>query len=534
MAGWIPSFEAMISGQRTSNTTENKYDRFLDVDREPQKMLQPIEGYRDLPLLQLKEAVQPIESCCPDIQRRADIALLNSKNPSDGLNQNESASIYLYTMEWEPRGQCLYYVLNTTLRNENRQKLKPWLLYLKLILTALDKLPSQREIIWRGIRLDLSQEYEVGQRYIWWSLSSCTGSIGKQGCRTLFNIECDSGKMIQLHSSIHIENEFLLPPATQLEVVGKTDFGAGLTIIHVKQVQPSFILIESPITIPAITSEKSSNKQIPNYPEEYLKQRIIAKNGCLSREGLTDADISYVLQHCIVGKKGKFFDIAFNKIGDKGAQCIGTALQANTSLQVLDMRQNQVSGLGAYGIAKALQSNTTLTTIYLGDNRIGDEGAKYLADVLETNATLKELYLWKNLITDVGTTHLAQALIRNKKLTLLDLQMNGITDEGIRLLAIMLNQNQTLTDLYISENLITNVGTLLLIKSLCSNHGLKVLRIDNLDISNECMKSIENVLQNNYELTQIWLNKKLHSINDQYRLLEIAKRKKNFNILFVP
>jgi hypothetical protein len=227
MAGLTSMLQNLVVRSNATHNTKNEHGRFLDVDGEPRRMLQPIEGYQNLPLVQLEEAVKLVVFCCPDIQRRAYIAKENCQNPPDGLDQNESASIYLYTMEWEPREQCLYYVLNATLRTENRQKLKHWLLYLKLILAALNKLPSTKITIWRGVKRNLDQEYEVGQRYVWWSLSSCTASIailesdqflGRQGLRTLFNIECQDGKMIQFHSSIHMENEFLLPPATQIEV----------------------------------------------------------------------------------------------------------------------------------------------------------------------------------------------------------------------------------------------------------------------------------------------------------------------------
>jgi len=49
----------------------------------------------------------------------------NSQNPEDDLTQDESASIHLYTMEWNDSQQSLYVKLNRTLRCVNRQELKP-------------------------------------------------------------------------------------------------------------------------------------------------------------------------------------------------------------------------------------------------------------------------------------------------------------------------------------------------------------------------------------------------------------------------
>lgn len=111
--------------------------RFLDVAEEPQRMLLPIEGYEKMPLVSLQEAVDPLVGLLPDSERKAWIAKSNCEMPAD-----ESASICLDSMEWEPRDECLYLALNATLRDRSREKLKPWFLYLKLLLTALARLPS--------------------------------------------------------------------------------------------------------------------------------------------------------------------------------------------------------------------------------------------------------------------------------------------------------------------------------------------------------------------------------------------------------
>ena len=213
----------------TLNATDEvvTYSRFLDANQEPTKMLQPIEGYNRSPLVSLENAVESIIPFCPDVQRRVYIAKENCREPADGLTCDESAAIHLYTMEWDPQPECLYAVLNATLRSEARHKLKPWFPYLKLLLTALHKMPSHKLAIWRGVPLDLRASYEVGKRYTWWAFSSCTEAIstlesdqllGKVGKRTLFHIECENGKKIYPHSHLPDEKEVLLLPATQFIV----------------------------------------------------------------------------------------------------------------------------------------------------------------------------------------------------------------------------------------------------------------------------------------------------------------------------
>ncbi|CAF1554277.1 unnamed protein product, partial [Rotaria sp. Silwood1] len=101
------------------------------------------------------------------------IAKRNSKNPQDGLSQDESAAIYLYSME------SLYCELNRALRDKHRERLVPFFPYLKLFLTALWKLPSEKCIAWRGVKADISDQFEEGETFVWWGLSSCTTTLSE-------------------------------------------------------------------------------------------------------------------------------------------------------------------------------------------------------------------------------------------------------------------------------------------------------------------------------------------------------------------
>ncbi|CAF0967610.1 unnamed protein product, partial [Didymodactylos carnosus] len=189
------------------------------------------------------------------LQKKVHITKLNSKNPSQGLTEDESAAIRLYTMQMNPAEKSIYYLLNETLRSEDRQKLIPWFSYLKLILVGLYKLPPVKRTIWRGIKMDLSEKFLKKSTFIWWGFSSCTESLevleseqflGKQGTRTLFNIECENGRMITQHSYFKKENEILLLPATVFEVIGKTDVGNSLHIVQVKETKPLCSLLQDP------------------------------------------------------------------------------------------------------------------------------------------------------------------------------------------------------------------------------------------------------------------------------------------------
>lgn len=228
--------------------------RCSDIADEPCRMLTPIQGYEKMPLVTLGQAIEPLVSYVIDVQRMAYIAKLKCGDISLGqLTIDQAASIMLYSMEWEPRDKCLYYVLNQTLRNENRQRLKPWFLYLKLILTALAELPSSVLSVFRGIKRDMRGEYPVGKILVWWGFSSCTTMIhvlqdeellGNTSSRTLFVITCRSGKDIRKYSCFPSEQEVLLPAARQFKVVSCLNQNSDLHIVQLEEIQPKFPLIE--------------------------------------------------------------------------------------------------------------------------------------------------------------------------------------------------------------------------------------------------------------------------------------------------
>jgi hypothetical protein len=124
-------------------TSTNINPRLLaSIRDEPQQMLKPISGYELEPLLSLEDACKPLEKILDqELKQNIIIAKMNSKKLQNGLTQDESASIQLYTIEWDIHENSLYMVLNKTLRLADRTKLRPWFRYLKLFLTGFFKLP---------------------------------------------------------------------------------------------------------------------------------------------------------------------------------------------------------------------------------------------------------------------------------------------------------------------------------------------------------------------------------------------------------
>ncbi|UJR24492.1 hypothetical protein I4U23_005867 [Adineta vaga] len=216
--------------------------RFSDIDCSF-KRLTPIYGFQSQKLVSIDEALKPIESQIDQLQYYIKIAKKHCHYPSsDGLTRDESASIYIYTMEWGE--QTLYRLLNQALRNENRQIIKIWFPYLKLFHSALNKLPTVKEIIWRGIPEDIGKHFIKNQLLTWWSINSCSSSVnvikhflGDNQKSTMFLIEALKGKKVSGYTEYENEDEIILSMGTQFRVKSNAlDHPNGSYIVHLIEI----------------------------------------------------------------------------------------------------------------------------------------------------------------------------------------------------------------------------------------------------------------------------------------------------------
>lgn len=217
----------------------------------------PIVGYADLPSLSLTKACASLAPLIYNIWFYVQLAINQTpEQPPDGLTIDESASIRLYTIEWEKPHRSLYSMLNYTLKTADRKDLQPYFRYLKLLLTALAKLPCvPPQTVWRGVTRNLSADFPPGTTVTWWAFSSCTTSVkvlksnmylGNTGPRTLFSVEAINGRSVRALSYFANEDEILLLPGTHMIVQSQLNPAPDLHIIHLKQVIPKETLLELP------------------------------------------------------------------------------------------------------------------------------------------------------------------------------------------------------------------------------------------------------------------------------------------------
>ncbi|CAF1056983.1 unnamed protein product [Adineta steineri] len=116
--------------------------------------------------------------------------------------------------------------LNEALRAQNQNDLEPWFAYLKLFITALEKLPSTEKTIWRGVSGDVGSIFDDGDIHTWWSVNSCSMNmnvvevyLGNTG--TIFIIDTVRGKNISTFSAFPQEEEIVLMPGTRLRATSQ-------------------------------------------------------------------------------------------------------------------------------------------------------------------------------------------------------------------------------------------------------------------------------------------------------------------------
>ena len=448
---------------------DSRHKFFLsELKSESRIMHASIQGFEKEPLVTLEKAVEPLSSIVPQVNHMVWTVKQNYTKPKDNLSLDESASIRLYTLGWKTLQSSFHYMLNKTLRSENRKDLIPWFLYLRLFIYALSKLPtSMYNIFFCSTKTDVSQDYVDGRIFIWWDFISCTSSIKyiQNDIKTIFIIECDLAKDISQHSYYETKNEILLYPARQFQTISSYTSNNQIKIIHLKEIPSSTSLISIP-QITSTTSNSYENQRLSMIINKYRMHSEID----LHNQNLKDEDMDHVVQQAIIDKQCKELWLQSNKITSIGVSIIAKGLHNNTSLEALILHDNQLNDIGIQSLTKILSSNNTILKVLgLESTGITDEGAGYLAEMLKTNKTLLSLGLGEN---DIG-------------------------NRGVQLLANALSQhNNTLQEIYLLKNkMVSDISIDSLIQMFKHNRSLNRLWIDDCNLSS---KGKEKLRQTTY------------------------------------
>jgi uracil DNA glycosylase len=258
--GWNKSAATPATGEGTpTESTADRMGAFIASTMELHKLylerlqsvkdeglveLPGITGVFDTPLMDFKEAVAPVAKLLAGLDAYVKKSHEFGKQKSDsphahGMTSDEIAALYLYTCE-----SHFYRQINAALRNPDRTLSTPYRAYLRLFFSAVSRLPARKESLWRGVALDMRLQYPLGRVVTWWGVSSCSsqrgvalGFMGSRGNRTLFEVVPLRAVGIRHFSAFTGEEEFVLPPGTQLKVADVKAERGGLCTVKLSEIE---------------------------------------------------------------------------------------------------------------------------------------------------------------------------------------------------------------------------------------------------------------------------------------------------------
>jgi hypothetical protein len=223
--------------------------RIQDVHVLDEESFNPIPGLYEIEILLLEEAIALAQAGDAELRTKSletnlHMAALFASNkaqvPGEPLTENEIAVLHLYTQD-----SPVYRVLNARLRSENRDVLRPFLPLVKLLLTAIYKLPQVSDMAYRGVPKDICADFEPGKKKVWWAMSSSTKRIdvlqnalfggAASGPRTMIHISTCAAFDISPYSAFRGEDELLLAPGSTFQVIANFSPAPNLFIIQLKQ-----------------------------------------------------------------------------------------------------------------------------------------------------------------------------------------------------------------------------------------------------------------------------------------------------------
>ena len=454
-----------IAGKYTHELQANYSERYAYVAEDPCRKRQSADVHYDLPAVSLEEAIQPLESLVPQVQRMAWTVKEKCETLTDPLSCDEAASIMLYFMEVEPSKDCFYRLLNETLQVDDIQAVQPWCPYLRLLTMSLDKLPSVKgQCMYRAVGADISHQYPVGSEFTWHEFSLCAPSrenlkrfLDASKATTIFEIESFSGKDIRRYSCFQKDGEVLLPAGKRFKVITNNQESPELRIIHIQEFQQA----------------GAENLSL----DSHIMQCLGSSKIDLSGLKLLDQDMRSVAE----------------KVINKQIAC-----------EILDLGYNKLTSEGARIIGAAMGTNPIMRRLYLSGNRIADDGANHLAHTINSSR-LFVLGLSENGITDQGAQHLGVMLKGNGRLKVLGLEGNDMSDQGVELLVDGLRKNTNLQRLLLAKNKeITGSCVKAIIGMLQHNQSLQRLDLRDCCLSEEAQRDLTEAVKTKKEF-QLWL-----------------------------
>ena len=245
------------------------------------------------------------------------------------------------------------------------------------------------------------------------------------------------------------------------------------------------------------------NKDVANTLSSYFINSHSPKYLCITDCRSDQMAFLVILQALMKISKIKVLDLHGNNMTGQVIKHLATVIENNSDLEELCLSHNDLK-TSVTMILHALKENSKLKKLLLNNNNMTGNAAEDLAYVIKNNSNLEQLGLGNNKFGSSADVIL-QALTQNSKLKLLNLTNNNITGQTVKQLANVIKNNRNLNQLRLASNML-GPSAIVILKALKENCKLKILHLQNNNMTGRVAEDLANVIKNNSCLEEIFLS----------------------------
>ena len=207
----------------------------------------------------------------------------------------------------------------------------------------------------------------------------------------------------------------------------------------------------------------------------------------LSKNLLNDLGGSYLLT--LIKEFGIRFDylnISYNKLGKNSIEILIQILQENSvKINTLCIGGNSLGDKLFSELCIGISKNSFLTKLFVNDNDLGKISSVILGTILKYDKKIKLLDVSKNNFGDENIGYMLKGLICNTSLEILFLNDMNLTNKCLRVFETTLCINTTLRELFLERNKLNYKGWRLLAEILNKNKYIEYLSLVGNNFENE-------------------------------------------------
>ena len=245
------------------------------------------------------------------------------------------------------------------------------------------------------------------------------------------------------------------------------------------------------------------------YPRGKIIGNLLQNNETLidldvSKCFICPEDVKEITGGLQANKSLQSLNISYNNLHDKGIVYFHECLKVNCTLKKLDMSENNIRSEGGKLIGKGIiQLTETLQQLNISHNMLSYEAIETISKYLKDNKSIQKFNISHCCIIGNGPELIAEAIEINTTLRILDISCNWLGDVGIISIANNLKCNNTIQKLNLSSTWMASSGAVKIAEALCVNTALQTLDVSHNILQDVGVTAIGECLKKNSTLQNL-------------------------------